>query len=76
MYENRKKELYIDNLIISDDDSTKLVYVYKIAQKSLWSINSNSKELQTLMKRIIPAPNTTLNLKESSDTTMIPIKIY
>ncbi len=53
-----KKNIYIDNLIVSDDDHSKLMYIYKMAVTrlqegnfSLRSCDSNSKELKALMEK-------------------------
>ena len=53
-----KNNFYVDNLIVSDDDNSKLIYIYKMAiarlqegNLSLRSCNSNSKELKALMEK-------------------------
>ena len=58
MHENDKNNFYVDNLIVSDDDNSKLMYIYKMAVTrlpegnfSLRSCDSNSKELKALMEK-------------------------
>ena len=53
-----KNNFYVDNLIVSDNDNSKLMYIYKIAVNrlqegnfSLRSCNSNSKELKAPMEK-------------------------
>ena len=82
MHANNKKN-YVDNLIVSDDDNSKLMYIYKMAVTrlqegnfSLRSCNSNSKELKALMEKDNSITQHILNSKESLERTMIPIKIY
>ena len=61
MHENDKNNFYVDNLIVSDDDNSKLMYTYKVTVTrlqeenfSLRSRNFNFIELKALRKRIIP----------------------
>ena len=53
-----KHNFYVDNLIVSDDDNSKAMYIYKMAVTrwqernfSLRSCNSNSKELKAQMEK-------------------------
>ena len=53
-----QNNFYIENLIVSDDDNSKLMYIYKMVVNRLQeghflsrSCNSNSKELKAMMEK-------------------------
>ena len=53
-----KNDFYVDNLIVSDDNNSKFMYIYKMSVTRLQeghfllrSCNSNSKELKVLMEK-------------------------